>query len=735
MKKTRQRRRRALEHILQVFRRAQHPLSLAEVEAGLAQRRSRSQDLEEQLTELVAAGELVALEGGRYGLTAAMNLVVGQIAVHPDGYAFVTPADAPARGDIFVGPGSLKEAWHGDTVVVRVEHRGRRGKKEGRVIRVLERRRQRLVGILQQAKDRYVVIPEDERLLFDLIIPSQPSLADLVGLVVLAEVTDYGDARLNPTGRIVEVLGQPDDPAVQAKVVILKYELPHLFSQEALAAARQLPQEVTSEAREGRLDLTHLPFITIDPLKARDFDDGVALQKTPGGGYVLYVAIADVAYAVPPGSPLDLEAQERGTSVYFPQMVVPMLPEELANGFCSLNPGVDRLAVVVRLEYNRQGQRRNCQFVRAVIRSRARLTYDEVESILQGDRRVRQARRGLVRMLTQMADLCRQLQAQRRQRGCLLLSIPEAEVLLDDRGIPYHIRRLDHFLSHQIIEEFMIAANEAVAEFLGDPCIYRVHDVPDPDKIAVFRQFLAKLGLVLPKEADRDPKALVNFLDSIQDLPAAFMIQVMLLRSLQQARYTAYNLGHYGLASDCYCHFTSPIRRYPDLLVHRLLLDRLEGRGGSEQAMPELDELARKLTARERVAMEAEREMLARMQARCLAEHLGELFHGVIVGVTAFGFFVALEEIFAEGLVRLVDLPDDYYQFQESFLRLQGKRTGKRYQIGDRVRVRVARVDLRRRHIHLQLVENDADRTEEDQTQPPPPKQDEVIKTASSKKN
>ena len=339
MKKTRRRHGTVLEKILRVFREAQRPLLLSELTDLMGERRTKRQNLAERLQELIDAGELVALEGGRFGLTAAMNLKVGQVSVHPDGFAFVAPEVQDEAGDIFINPGNLKEAWHGDKVVVRLEHRGRRNKKEGRIIRVLERRVKRIVGVLQESGGRYYVVPEDEHLLFDLVIPAEKSLSGLVGQMVLAEITEYPAARLNPVGKIVEVLGAPEDPAVQIKVVILKYELPHEFPAAALAQARSAPQEVPDAARRGRLDLTHLPLVTIDPGRARDFDDAVALLKKPGGDFVLYVAIADVAYYVPIGSALDQEAEKRGTSVYFPQYVLPMLPPELSTGICSLNPG------------------------------------------------------------------------------------------------------------------------------------------------------------------------------------------------------------------------------------------------------------------------------------------------------------------------------------------------------------------------------------------------------------
>lgn len=703
MKKARKRQRRLVDKIRQAFRRAAHPLLPEELQQLLRRLRPSEAEVQAALAELLQRGEIVQLETGRYGLTTAMNLAVGRLTLHPDGYGFVTPEEGE-EGDIFINPANLKDALHGDRVVVRVEHRRRRGRREGRVIRILERRLRQVVGILQEAGGRYFVTPDDEHLLFDLLLPAVPEVSAAVGQMVVAEILEYPAARLNPVGRLVAVLGPPEDPAVQAQVVIRKYELPDAFPPSALAQAAALTADLAPEIRRSRLDLTAIPFVTIDGEQARDFDDAVAVRRRPGGGFDLWVGIADVAHYVPPDSPLDQEASRRGTSIYFPNYVLHMFPPALATDICSLKPEAERLAVTVHLVFDRQGRRRQVEFARSIIRSRARLTYDEVERILQGDRPARRRRAELVRMLEQMARLCLLLREQRRRRGSLLLTIPEAEVLLNDQGIPYHVRRLDHLLSHRIIEEFMIAANEAVAEFLAELCLFRVHEPPDPDKMAAFRRFLAKLGLLLPPAADHDPQVLVAFLESIRDPSLAFMIQTLLLRSLRQARYCEENLGHYGLASSCYTHFTSPIRRYPDLVVHRLLLAKLEGRKSPLADPDRLAELAQRLSARERTAIEAEREMLARMQVRCLAEHVGEVFHGTITSVNAFGFFVSLDEIFADGLVRLVDLPDDYYQFQETRLRLKGRRTGRTFQIGDRVTVRVARVDLRRRHINLQLL-------------------------------
>jgi ribonuclease R len=700
------RRPREVDRILRVFQEAARPLLMEELLPLLKAGPAQADAVTARVKQLVDRGQLVSLKGGRLGLAEKMNLVVGELAVHPDGYGFVTP-ETGGR-DIYLTAANLKEAWHGDRVVVRLEaRRGRR--REGRVIRILSRRLTEVLGLLSQAGDTYFVEPEDEHLLFNLVIASEHLNGAAPGQVVRAAVTHYPTGHLNPQGIITEILGDMEDAEVQTRLVILKYELPDEFPPEVLAAAAKIAPDLSARALKGRLDLRHLPLVTIDGESARDFDDGVCVEKKPGGNFTLYVAIADVSHYVPPGSPLDQEADLRGTSVYFPQRAVHMLPEKLATSVCSLIPGEDRLAVTVILHYDRRGRLKDFTFARSVVRNQSRLTYRLVQDLLVGkDRRLRGRYRPFVKMLTWMVQLCDLLRQRRGERGSLLMSIPEAEVVLDDQGWPVDVRRVDQLVSHQLIEEFMIAANEAVAAFLGEPSLLRVHEPPDAAKLAAFRTYLRTLGFNLPREAHQNPRVLREFLDEVRRTPLAPMVQLMLLRSLKQARYAGENLGHYGLATDWYTHFTSPIRRYPDLQVHRLLLARLAGRKPPFSLEPDdLEAQALHLTRTERTAVEAEREMLSRMQVRCLAHRVGETFSGRITGVNAFGFFVSLEEVFAEGLVRLVDLPNDYYRLEESHQRLYGRRTRRIFALGDLVRVKVAHVDIRRRHVNLVLAEEE----------------------------
>jgi ribonuclease R len=700
-----------VDRILRTFQEAARPLLMEELLRLLNAGPAQAEAVGPAVNQMVARGQLVSLKGGRFGLAKKMNLVVGELSVHPDGFGFVTP-EAGGK-DIYLTAANLKEAWHGDRVVVRIEgSRGRR--REGRVIRILSRRLTEVLGTLSQAGDTYFVEPEDEHLLFNLVIGPEHLNGAAPGQMVRAAVTHYPTGHLNPQGVVTEVLGDVEDAEVQTRLVILKYELPDEFPPEVLATAADLTPDLSDKALKGRLDLRHLPMVTIDGETARDFDDGVWVEKKPGGGFTLHVSIADVSYYVQPGSPLDQEADLRGTSVYFPQRAVHMLPEKLATNVCSLIPGEDRLAVTAILNCDRRGRLKDFTFARSVVRNHARLTYRLVDDLLvKKDRRLRDRYRPFVKMLTQMTELCALLRERRGERGSLLMSIPEAEVVLDDKGWPVDVRRVDHLVSHQLIEEFMIAANEAVATFLGEPSLFRVHERPDAAKLAAFRTYLKSLGFDLPKEAHRNPRVLRKFLEEVRQSPLAPMVQLMLLRSLKQARYAGENLGHYGLATEWYTHFTSPIRRYPDLQVHRLLLSRLAGRKPPFSLEPEdLGAQAAHLTRRERAAIEAEREMLSRMQVRCLAHRVGETFSGRITGVNAFGFFVSLEEIFAEGLVRLVDLPNDYYRFEESHQRLFGRRTRRIFALGDLVRVKVAHVDIRRRHVNLLLLEEEGEKGE-----------------------
>jgi len=702
----RRRRRRPTgdDQILQTFREAGRPLLSTELHQLLKLPPDRTAAVDAMVEHLASQGRLVSLKGGRIGLAEKMNLAVGELSVHPDGFGFVTPETGGK--DIYLTAANLKEAWHGDRVVVRIEgSRGRR--REGRVIRILERQLKEVIGLLCRADETYFVAPEDEHLIFNLIIAPEQLNGAAPDQVVRAAVTHYPTGRLNPQGAVIEVLGAMEDAEVQTRLVILKHGIPDQFPREVLAEGEKISPDFSPRALQDRLDLRQLPMVTIDGEHARDFDDGVCVEKNPGGAYTLYVSIADVSHYVAPDSALDREAWERGNSVYFPQRAVHMLPPNLATDICSLKPDEDRLAVTVILEYDRRGRLQKQKFARTVVRNHARLTYLLVNDLLDPkNRRLRGGFRPFLKMLTWMAELTRLLRERRAERGSLLMSLPEAEVVLDDKGWPVDVRRVDLLVSHQIIEEFMIAANEAVALYLGEPSLLRVHERPDAAKMAAFRTYLKSLGFALPREAHRDPRALRGFLDEVRQTPLAPMVQLMLLRSLKQARYAGENLGHFGLATEWYTHFTSPIRRYPDLLVHRLLLARLTGKKPPFSLDPEdLEVQAQHLNKRERVGIEGEREMLARMQVRCLAHRVGETFTGRITGVNAFGFFVSLNETYAEGLVRLVDLPNDYYKYDESGQRLLGRKTRRSFALGDPVTVKVAHVDIRRRHVNLVLPE------------------------------
>jgi ribonuclease R len=694
------------DQVLHLMEEEDRPLLLKEILRFLGLKKELRQRTRALLRDLADEGKVVRIRGNRYGLPVKMNLVVGRVKCHPEGYGFVIP-ETEGEEDIFIGPRSLGESMHGDRVVARVESVRRRG-REGRVIRILERGLRKVVGKFMKAKHYSYVIPEDERILQEVYIPDGETKRARPNQLVVAEISRYPTERARPEGRVTHILGYPDDPEVTPLIIIHKYDLPHRFSSAALKEVRSLPLSPSPDEYQDRVDLRGIPTFTIDGENARDFDDAVSIEKEKDGGVKLYVSISDVSHYVKEGTPLDEDAFFRGTSVYFPDRALSMFPPELSNEICCLHPKLDRLALTVELRYGADTERKGVRFYPSVIRSDERLTYTIVRKILvDEDAELRDKFRAILEPLEWMASLSQGLREKRMARGALDFDLPEPEVILNLQGETEDIVRAERNLAHQIIEEFMIAANEAVSHFIeerGIPSIYRVHEPPRQEAIEEFRRFISHLGYKVKKESDHSPKDLQRILLEAKGRSEEKVVNNILLRSMKWAVYSAKNVGHFGLASVAYTHFTSPIRRYPDLIVHRVLKRILLKRDGKISE----EELARKadhLSQRERVAMEAEREILDRYRIRFMKDKVGEVFEGVISGVTAFGFFVELKDIFVEGLVRVTSLHDDYYHYHEKRYCLMGERTHKTFRIGDEVKVRVDRVDVERRHIDFGLIQ------------------------------
>jgi len=694
------------EEILRLMEEEDRPLLIREVPRLLRLPKDQRQRVREIFRDLADEGKIFKIRGNRYGLPIKMNLVVGRVKCHPDGYGFVIP-EREGEQDIFVSPRNLKEAMHGDRVVARVESIRKKG-REGTVIRILERGLHKVVGKFMRGKNYSYVIPEDDRIIQEVLIPDGETKRARPNQIVVAEITRYPTERVRPEGRVTHLLGYPDDPEVEPQIIIHKYDLPHRFSSTVLKEARDLPLIPSPDDYQGRVDLRDIPTFTIDGEKARDFDDAVSIQNEKDGGMKLYVSISDVSHYVEEGTALDEEAYLRGTSVYFPDRAIPMFPPELSNEICCLQPRVDRLTFTVEMRYDGDGTRKGVRFYPSVIHSNERLTYTIVRKILlDGDAELKRKFEPLLPSLELMADLSQTLRQKRIERGALDFDLPEPEIILDLQGETEGIIRAERNLAHQIIEEFMIAANEAVAHFLeenGFPSIYRIHEPPKGEAVDEFRRFVSHLGHKMKKDAEDPSKELQRVLREVKGRPEERVVNNILLRSMKWAKYSANNVGHFGLASKSYTHYTSPIRRYPDLIVHRILkrvLSKKEGRASEEV----LVRRAEHLSHRERVAMEAEREILDRYRVRFMKDKIGEVFKGVIGGVAAFGFFVELQDIFVEGMVRVTSLYDDYYQYHEKRYCLVGERTHKTFKMGDEVVVRVDRVDVERRHIDFGLIE------------------------------
>ena len=674
--------------------------------------------------------------------------IEGQVQGHRDGHGFVQRDDG--EPDIYLPPNEMRAVLHKDRVKVRVVRLDRKGRPEGRVVEILERPEQPIIGRLLQESGLWLVAPEDKRYAQDVLIPKGATGTARPGQVVVVELTEPPALYGQPVGRVVEVLGEIDDPGMEIEIAVRKYSVPHEFSEACLDQAKALPEKVRAQDRKGRVDLRDVPLVTIDGEDARDFDDAVyclPARVGRGKGWRLLVAIADVSHYVQTGSAIDIDAYDRATSVYFPRRVIPMLPEKLSNGLCSLNPDVDRLCMVCDMLVTAKGEVHAYQFYPAVMHSHARLTYTEVAAILANTRGPEAMRRKeRVQDLIHLHDVYRALLAARQVRGAVDFETTETQIVCDESGrIEKIVPRLRND-AHRLIEEAMLAANVCSADFIQQgqhPGLFRVHEGPTPEKKDILRNYLKALGLGLGLSDDPHTSEFQKIAEATKDRPDAQQIHTMLLRSMQQAIYTPINSGHFGLAYEAYTHFTSPIRRYPDLLVHRVIKAILEGGKYELPALPVPGEAHAKLSkrlqknkaapggraaARPRVSMsaaeqqaweaaglhcsanerradEASRDVEAWLKCKYMREHLGEEYSGLVTAVTGFGLFVTLDKLYVEGLVHITELGGEYFRFDEARQELRGERTGIRYSIGTRVQIQVSRVDLDGRKIDFRLVQ------------------------------
>ena len=667
-----------------------------------------SNALGNRLRAMIRDGQIIANRRGHYCLVGHIGLLTGLVTAHRDGYGFVTP-DAGGE-DIYLSPREMREVMHGDKVAVRVARTDQRGRAEGKLVEVLARNTSEIVGRYLRESGIGFVVPDNRRFTQSIAVPPSAGKGARPGDIVVVELTDQPSRDTQPVGRVIENLGEAGSPGIETEIAMRAHNLPFRWPEEALAEAEVWGDRVRPAAKRDREDLRELPLVTIDGADAKDFDDAVWCEPD-GDGWRIIVAIADVSSYVEAGSALDGEARERGTSVYFPRKVVPMLPETLSNGLCSLNPGVDRLCMVCDMRVARSGKMREARFYEGLMRSAARLTYDEVAAmLLEGDAGLRRRHAKVLPVLEQLHAAWRVLARARARRGAVDFDLPEVSMVFDPKGHVARVEPRHRNDAHRIIEECMIAANVEAARFLERqkiPTLYRVHAPPEEDRLGALREFLGAFGLKLPTRERLEPKHLSALVREVEGRPDADLIETVILRSMSQAVYQPENIGHFGLSLERYAHFTSPIRRYPDLLVHRALRHVLRGGKPADfvHGKTEMESLGRHCSATERRADEATRDAMDWLKCEFMLDRIGEEFDVIVTGVVEFGLFVQIPEFQIDGLVHVSSLGGDYYQRDPVHQRLVGEHTGRVFRLSDRLQVRLLNVSMEDRKIDFELAD------------------------------
>lgn len=698
---------------------AYKPMSIKELSKIFNINKKESKAFEKVLLEMEKDGQVVRNRAGYYGVPERMGLIVGRLQGHARGFGFVIPEEE-GMVDIFIPGSAMNGAVHGDKVLAKIVVSEKEGKKcEGEISRILERAQKEVIGIYEDSKNFGFVIPEDKRISKDIFIPKSKRNGAKSGEVVIVEVTEWPESRRNPEGKITSVLGNKGDKGIDILTIIKKFKLPEKFPKEVEDFVNKYDDIIDSKEADRRVDLRDVKMVTIDGEDAKDLDDAVSISKLENGNYYLGVHIADVSHYVKERSPLDEEALSRATSVYLIDRVIPMLPKKLSNGLCSLNPKVDRLALSCFMEIDKNGRVLNHKIEETVIRTNERMTYTDVTKILRDkDEELIERYKDLYEDFLLMGELFEILNKKRLSRGAIDFDFEECKIILDDKGKTIDIKPYERAIANRIIEEFMLVCNETVAEHMywaNTPFVYRVHEDPDTEKLEHFNEFIYNLGYTMKKTQDVHPKNLQDIVNKVRGKKEETVVNTLLLRSMKQARYSPECIGHFGLAAKYYCHFTSPIRRYPDLIIHRIIKKHLRGKldeKTTRRFIGAVDYASIQSSERERVAQEAEREVDDLKKAEYMSERIGEVYSGIISSVTNFGMFVELPNT-VEGLVHISELEDDFYHYDDRHMALIGERTKNIYKLGDEVEIIVDRVDIDAHEIYFKLHGNLEEDTEE----------------------